>query len=127
MDKNSDYDTLKKEKDDFQCLFQEIYEILDENKYKIKEENIIEVKKSVQQIQVNTNYKKTNLVLVGDFNSGKTTCCNTLIASLIIAILLYLAVIISVVLKLARWYMLLLPIFGLLGVWLFMRFGSLLN
>ena len=50
-----------------------------------------------------------------------------LIASLIIAILLYLAVIISVVLKLARWYMLLLPIFGLLGVWLFMRFGSLLN
>jgi len=81
MDKNVENNSLKKQTDESQCLFEEINKILDDEKYKVKKENIIEVKKSVEKIQNDTNDKKTNIVLVGDFNSGKTTCFNTLIAT----------------------------------------------
>jgi len=70
------------DKDEIQCLFKEIYELL-ESKFKFNEENITEFKNSVEKIHNETNDEKTNLVLVGDFNSGKTTCCNALIASLL--------------------------------------------
>jgi len=67
----------------FKCLFDELYKLIDENKFKINEYHLDKFKKSIEKIEIDTNDTKTNLVLVGDFNSGKTTCCNSLIASLI--------------------------------------------
>jgi len=71
------------EKDEFQCLFQEIYDNIDIHKLKNGKKIMDNIKKSVENFQKDTKDKKTNLVLIGDYNSGKTTCCNSLIASLI--------------------------------------------
>jgi len=71
------------EKDEFQCLFQEIYDNIDIHKLKNGKKIMDNIKKSVENFQKDTKDKKTNLVIIGDYNSGKTTCCNSLIASLI--------------------------------------------
>jgi len=66
----------------FNNLFEDIFRYLNEN------DNIRfidDFKKTVEKIQTEMNDKKTNLILVGDFNSGKTTCCNSLIASFMMA------------------------------------------
>jgi len=82
LDDNNN-DTSKVDKDVFQCLFKEINDHLENSKNNINIEKINEFKNSIEKIKSETIDKKTNLVLVGDFNSGKTTCCNSLIASLV--------------------------------------------